>query len=237
MPFHRGPFIYSIAVTAVAVGASLGTTTVFEAKRSIDSLTVHRINVVDNDGTLRLLISNRENFPPDIVRGKVLDPKARIVSDQASFMFYNRDGSEQGGMRWDGTYKDGGNQIFSLTMDQLEQNENLILVNGEDKGQRFAHLAGQSRPDPTALNLLDAQLDAAVAKGKTEAEKRQISHDFIAKHFLGQERFYIGYGADGSSLRLGDQNGKPRLVIRVNKEGNPTIQFLDASGHVTKEIS
>jgi hypothetical protein len=34
-----------------------------------------------------------------------------------------------------------------------------------------------------------------------------------------------------------DEQGRDRLVLRVNAEGNPVIQFLDANGKVTNEFT
>jgi hypothetical protein len=228
---------YAAATTAISALALIGATRAVLQSPSFDAVTVHRINLVDNDGTLRLVIANRQNFPSPLIRGKVLDPKQRAVGDQAVFMFYNRDGTEQGGFRWDGSHDQaGGHQLAALSLDQLEQNDNLTLAYGERGGTRHAGLYGQEHPDATALNVLAARMDSLVATGHTTAEKDSIRKRFVAQHFAGRDRFSIGYASDGSSVRLSDREGRLRLLMMVDSAGNPRIQFLDQRGHVTDEI-
>jgi hypothetical protein len=38
-------------------------------------------------------------------------------------------------------------------------------------------------------------------------------------------------GRESASLRIKDDQGRDRLVLRVNAEGSPVIQFLDADGN------
>ncbi len=37
-----------------------------------------------------------------------------------------------------------------------------------------------------------------------------------------------------STLRLRDQDGRTRILLRVAADGTPTMQFLDAEGKVTR---
>ena len=49
----------------------------------------------------------------------------------------------------------------------------------------------------------------------------------------------IGGGLAGksASLQLKDAAGNTRLAMRVDADGNPVIQFLDANGKVTNEFT
>lgn len=228
---------YAALTTVISAVALLGAAKALQQSATFDAVTVHRINLVDNDGTLRLVIANRQNFPPPLIRGKPLDPKQRSVGDQAVFMFYNRDGSEQGGFRWDGAHNQaGGYQIAALSLDQLEQNDNLVLAYGERGGKHHAGLFGQEQPETTPLNVIVGAMDSAVAQGRTKAEADSIRKQFIARHFGGRDRFSIGYAADGASVRLSDPQGRLRLLLMVDSTGNPKMQFLDEHGRVTQEF-
>ncbi|HEX5954102.1 MAG TPA: hypothetical protein VFY94_13095, partial [Rhodanobacteraceae bacterium] len=81
---QRFLFVYAGAVTVVlALAALYG----FSAgSRTFDQITVHRINVVEPDGTLRMVISDHAELPGVIVHGKQKDPPAR---PQAGILFYN----------------------------------------------------------------------------------------------------------------------------------------------------
>ena len=60
---------------------------------------------------------------------------------------------------------------------------------------------------------------------------------FFTTHSGDASRIYLGRSPDKSaSLRIKDDQGRDRLVIRVDAEGNPVIQFLDGGGKVSKEI-
>lgn len=88
---------YAALTTVISAVALLGAAKALQQSATFDAVTVHRINLVDNDGTLRLVIANRQNFPPPLIRGKPLDPKQRSVGDQAVFMFYNRTAANRAG--------------------------------------------------------------------------------------------------------------------------------------------
>jgi hypothetical protein len=63
--------------------------------RSSDEIQVHRINVVEPNGSLRMVISNRARLPGMIVKGKEQPKSDR---PQAGMIFYNDGGSENGGL-------------------------------------------------------------------------------------------------------------------------------------------
>jgi hypothetical protein len=51
-------------------------------------------------------------------------------------------------------------------------------------------------------------------------------------------RVLLGRVNDKSAvLQLKDTEGRNRIVLKVAPDGTPSIQLLDASGHVSKEIS
>ena len=86
--------VLTTVLTAFVLGSSLAANT-----RSFDEIDVRRINVREPDGTLRLLISNRARLPDVIERGKEL-PK--IERSQAGMLFYNDEGTENGGLVFGG---------------------------------------------------------------------------------------------------------------------------------------
>lgn len=235
---RRALRIYAAATTVISSLALLGAARAVQRSATFDSITVHRIVLADSDGTTRLVIANRQNGPAPIIRGKLLDPKQRNVTDAPVIMFYNRDGSEQGGLIWNGAHDaKGGFQRAALTFDQLEENDNLVLAYGERDGVHHAGLYGREQSQTTPLPDVAAAMNAAIARGRTVAEKDSIRKAFIAAHFAGRDRFSIGYASDGAAVRLADPEGRTRLVMMVDSTGHPMIQFLDEHGHVTREVT
>lgn len=229
------PIIGTISVIALLTAA----TTAWRSE-SFDTITVHQVRVVDADGTLRLLLANQEHFPAGVVRGKPLDSKARSVGSAASMFFYNRNGSEQGALRWDGQQKSStvrdSYQYEALSLDQLEGNDNLILSYGEQDGGHGASLQGAEQPATTPLDTLNMQWDTVGRTLTDSAARRAAREKFRVAHYVGRSRFYIGYTRDQSAVRLSDAHGRARLELRVDKNGRPMIQFLDSLGVVVRTI-
>lgn len=240
--FYVGFIIATSVVIVSSVVAILSAARALEHSGTLDSLTVHKIRVVDNDGTLRLLIANQEGFPSEgLIHGKPLNPHSRSVGSAASLFFYNRDGSEQGALRWDGRQKSGTNaspfQYGALTLDQLEANDNLVLSYGEQDGKHGADLSGFQQPQTTPLDTLLMQYDTVGHTTTDSLAKRRAREAFRHAHFDGHLRFRIGYDQERSEVVLGDAQGRPRLVMTVGADGTPKIQFLDESGKVVRELT
>ena len=67
-------------------------------KTSFDEIDVKRINLVEPDGTIRMVISNRADFPGLIVKGKEY-PHDRQT---AGMLFFDDEGTENGGLIFGG---------------------------------------------------------------------------------------------------------------------------------------
>ena len=61
----------------------------------LQEINVERINVVERDGTLRLVISNKERSPGPVIRGKAFGFPG---GNRAGLIFYNEEGTESGGL-------------------------------------------------------------------------------------------------------------------------------------------
>jgi hypothetical protein len=103
-----------------------------------DEITVQRINVVEPDGTPRLIISNHAKLPGVLVHGK----EKPLDRPQAGLIFLNDEGSEIGGLIFGGRKdKDGKvrNSGGSLSFDRYEANQ-VVQLRGVDDAED--HLAG-----------------------------------------------------------------------------------------------
>lgn len=105
-----------------------------------DEITVQRINVVEPDGTLRMVISDHAKLPGIIVRGK----EQAFDRPQAGMLFYNEEGSENGGLIFGGRRNSKGEVVDSggsLSFDKYDANQIVQLAGVDDKEDRFAGLA------------------------------------------------------------------------------------------------
>ena len=101
--------IYSGALTLV-FAVTLFSGFSFGNKPSVfDEINVQRINVVEPNGTLRMVISDHAKLPGIIVRGK----ERAFSRPQAGMIFYNDEGSENGGLIFGGHRNDKGEVVDS----------------------------------------------------------------------------------------------------------------------------
>ena len=225
--------IYSGVLTSVfAVSVLCG----FAALRSqsFDQLTVHRINFVEPDGTPRLILSDRAEFPGMFMRGKEYPRPDR--RDVAGLLFMNDEASEMGGLIWAGL-KDQGGKIQNhghLSFDQYEQDQIFAIDSGREDRDKFSAIRIGERGDYPIQQAIDASSEInKLPKDQQAAEWKK----FFATHTGDANRIYLGRSPDKSaSLRIKDEQGHDRIIIRVDAGGKPVIQFLEEGGKVSKEI-
>jgi hypothetical protein len=140
--------------------------------RTFDEIQVHRLNLVEPDGTLRMVISDRDRMPGVIVKGKE-SPKADRPG--AGMLFYNDEGTENGALVFGGHRNEKGEVInsgASLSFDPYGESQQIVQLAGvEDKDNRIVGLAvnepknharnrrvwvGRGEDDAAVVSLMDA---------------------------------------------------------------------------------
>ena len=228
------------ALQAYAGGASLALVVLVSmgvaqssATQRIDELTVQRLNVVDANGTLRMVLSNKDRMHPGVMDGKMIN-RPRPV---AGMLFFNDVGDEVGGLTFTGQEVNGqGTANGGLMFDQWKQDQTIGIQYSESRGQRSAGLRVWDRSDTQRLSELIEALNAANAI--TDAEARAAAVQAArAKAQPGHQRLFVGKDQSRASVvNLFDANGKARLTLKVDAEGAASIEFLDADGKVTNRL-
>ncbi len=193
--------LYSAVLTGIVVATTLVAATAPE-RANFEEITVQRINVIEPNGTLRMVISNHARLPGIIVRGKE-QPFAR---PQAGMLFYNDEGSENGGLIFGGRRNSKGEIVDaggSLSFDKYEANEVVQLAGVDDSTDRFAGLSVSENPT-----------------GKKSHRRIWVGRD----------------ESGSASIALMDSDGKKRIVMEVSADGVPSFAFLDADGKVVKQM-
>lgn len=169
---------------------------------SFDEINVERINVVEPDGTLRMVLSNHAKLPGIIVRGK----ERVFPRPQAGMLFYNDEGSENGGLIFGG-HKNAKGEVEdsggSLSFDKYEANQIVQLAGVDDREDRFAGLMVTDSPKA-------GDSRRRVWVGRTEDGTAAVS--------------------------IMDANGRKRIYMEVTADGASRLSFLDANGKVISEI-
>lgn len=209
-------------------------------KAAFDEITVRRINVVEPDGTTRLVIADKARFPGTFFDNKE-GPRADR-SGEAGFLFMNDEGTENGGLIFGGYEgKDGVPHGFGhLSFDEYEQDQAMSLDSEQDGDERNAGIAildnGSARITPEVMEAFERVKTMPVDTPEQVAAKKKAMTEVVGKYpILEKPRAYLGRDRDkGSVLRLADAEGRSRIVLRVSADGTPAMEFLDAAGRVTE---
>jgi hypothetical protein len=173
-----------------------------KGKTAFDEIDVYRINVVEPDGTLRMILSNHARLPGIIVKGK----EQEFARPQAGIIFYNDEGTENGGLIFGGRRNAAGKVVDSggsLSFDKYGANQVVQLIGVDDKEDRFA-----------GLSVTDS------LTGKDT--RRRV---WVGRREDGT-----------ASIALMDANGRKRVVMQVKGDGTSSISFLDADGKVLNQL-
>jgi len=224
--------IYALVATVLA-GAFVTQALTEEKRARFDEIDVERINIVEKDGKLKMVISNSERMAMPVVDGKVLYQRKR----PPGMLFYNDEGDECGGLVFSGQRQDGKVEAGgSLLFDQFKQDQVVGLQYQDSNGSRTAGLRVWERSDTSILEVVERM--QAVEKMEAGPEKdeaqKKLREAMERGEFGGQTRVFVGRARDKSAqVLLSDAAGKPRLKISVDAAGNPALAFLDETGKAT----
>jgi hypothetical protein len=201
--------------------------------KSQGEITVERLNIVDANGTLRMVISGKDKMHPGVMDGVMIDRPRPF----AGMLFFNDEGDEVGGLTYSGRVADGkGSATSGIMFDQLKQDQTIGISYSEAGGQRSAGLQVWDRSDTVRLSELIAKLNAA-NKMPAGAEKDAALKKIRSEAPPGPRRVFVGKTSEkASTVILSDGDGRARLRLAVDATGNPRIEFLDETGKVVTRI-
>lgn len=216
--------VTTLAIAWLILGANAGPKTA-----AFDTIDVQRINIREPNGTLRMTIASRDRMPGIIVAGRETPHPDR---PQAGMIFYNDEGTENGGLVFSGALKDGKpTNLGALSFDRWRQDQTVALSSDEAGETRQAGLAINDRPDRPVDFPAVARLVRQPASAERDAAMRAAGVGVAPRAFLGRTP------DKASVLALRDTDGRKRLELKVAADGRATIDFLDDQGHVTRSIT
>lgn len=191
----------------------------------VEHLTVKRIDVVEDDGTLRLVIGNAAHAEMLPMRGRQVPHPGRTRS--AGILFVNDEGTECGGLQFGGgRAEDGVEQGGYLTFDDYEQNESFRLGQAQDAAGSRKWLEFSDRPDRSIGDLIE-EIDGLDPHDAARVQERYLA----GENGPGRSRMRLAREDDGSvGLYLRDARGQDRLRLVVPADGEPIVEVLDADG-------
>src|SRR3546814_5641630 len=82
------------------------------------------------------------------------------------------------------------------------------------------------------------EMSARAAAAPNDAEKVRIREEMrsyaMANGGAGAERFFAGKTSEDAIVKLADKDGKPRLLLKVDANGDPSIEFLRSEEHTSE---
>ena len=225
-----------VLMSTIAIGGLL-ITAFRQEKQRFTEIDVQRINIVEPNGNLRMVISNRERSIGPIYKGK---PFGYAGGTRPGIIFFNDEGTENGGLTFTGRrLPDGRVQASTgMSFDQFDQDQVVVLSFREDGPQRRL---GLTFADRAPVNIFDmvAERDSIMKQPAGPARdsallRWQQPRDGVP---LYAERVYVGRTPNKASVvNLSDPSGRPRIRMMVDSLGTPSLEFLDEQGRVVAKL-
>ena len=175
-----------------------------------EEITVKRINIVDESGVKRLVIGSE--LPDPVVRGERIE--RAIVP--AGIIWHDENGDESGGLalaqvpQW----KDGGPEgsVRMITFDFTHQITDAVRVGTYES------------------------TDGDVWRGGLTVYDRRPYKPGPVESSQGVERIFLGTKNENAQLVIHDPEGRERIRIGVDSEGQAQVKIFDEDGAVSYSI-
>lgn len=195
--------------------------------KKFEEINVERINIVEADGKLRMVISNQLRQHPGTMDGITYDE--RKGKRPPGMMFFSEKGDEVGGLVFDGNT--GKGQGGSLTFDKFRGDQTIQFIHEEEtNGSYFAGLKMNDQNMPlTDLVNKEKEISKLPTKEAQDSAYRVLREQGL----LMTERLRLGKDYNKASIiKMKDAKGRIRIELRVEASGNPTLNFFDEAGKV-----
>ena len=150
------------------------------SKKKFEEIDVERINVVEKDGKLKMVISNKERQHPGTMDGKYY--KEREGQRPAGIIFFSEKGDEIGGLVFDGDT--GKGQGGSLTFDKFRGDQTIQFTHAEDADGKY--FAGLRVNDQTVRSVPSALPAGRILSNQIAKTMLQQGDDGDARGFSAQ---------------------------------------------------
>lgn len=237
-------FLRSFAIAAV-IGIFFIGATAFKnnGNKRFGEIDVERINIIEKDGTVKMIITNVEKFPngKDKINGK---PTNEDRKKRSGMLFFNEDGIECGGFIYDGHKNPAGHSSgLSLTYDQYDGDQVMQLLTQDNKegDKRFVSsgLMFNDRPSKESQARTGEIMKELEALGKKDPKAAELKYKMYEEQGLigGFPRLMLGKSRSANNgLFLFDNKGMPRAMFYVDKDNNAKLDFYDDKGNIIASL-
>lgn len=225
---------------AILGGAVLLSSLAFKGtgNRTLDTIDVQRINIIEPDGKIKMIITNVDQFPTGkntLINGNQVNPDRK---KRSGMIFFNEDGLECGGFIYDGAKNENGHSSgLSLTYDQYDGDQVMQLIATDvqrgDKRRKMGALIFNDRPvNETTEKAIEAW---EVLNKIDDREEWKKQYNLFKEQGIvgGAPRILLGKtGSEKNGLFLHDDDGKPRAMFYIDVDNQVKLEVLDEEGEV-----
>ena len=233
-------FLRTFAI-ATAIGTVVLANSAFKksGNQRFSEIDVERINIIENDGTVKMIITNVDKFPNGTtkINGRNTNETRK---KRSGMLFFNEDGIECGGFIYDGEKKENGHSSgLSLTYDQYNGDQVMQLLTQDyqegDKRHVSSSLVFNDRPSKETQER-NAEISKELAALRKEDPKlmQQKYKEYEAQGLIGgAPRVMLGKTrSQNNGLFLFDDKGMPKAMFYVDKNNTAKLDFYDDKGEV-----
>lgn len=233
-------FLRTFAFGTVAAVFFLGSVAFRKSgNQRFSEIDVERINIVEKDGTVKMVITNVERFPAgtDSLNGR---PTNETRKKRAGMLFFNEEGMECGGLIYDGEKKANGHSSgLSLTYDQYDGDQVMQLLMQDymqgDQRMVTSSLMFNDRPaGETQLKTMEISRELEALRKKDPKIMQEKYREYAAQGLVGgAPRVMLGKTRSlNNGLFLFDDKGMPKAMFYVDKDNKASLDFFDDKGEV-----
>ncbi|MDP4529529.1 hypothetical protein Q3O59_10880 [Alkalimonas delamerensis] len=229
----RGAVVACLALSAVLV------TTGMRANKDVrfDTLTVERINIVEADGTVKMLLTNTARFPTtEQVNGTVLNEHRK---KRSGMLFFNEEGIEAGGFIYDGSKNEHGHSAgMMLAFDKYDGDQVMQLLTMDEMrdGKRVVSsgLAFNDRPEHETQDGM-RRIMHELNQIEDPELWRETAIAYQEQGLIGgTQRILLGKTHESNNgLFLFASDGSPRAKFYVDEQDEVQLQFFNREGELT----
>src|SRR5580765_4320791 len=144
---------YAIVMTLLLGSLSVAAFRQSAKKTRFTEIDVERINIVEPDGSYRMVISNRPRSIGPIYKGK---PFGYPGGTRPGIIFFNDEGTENGGLTFTGKKNPDGTYAASsgFSFDQFNSDQILYFQYAEENGKRRTGFTIADRADADIYDMV-----------------------------------------------------------------------------------
>jgi len=229
---------YAVA-TVIGMFFIVATSMKNSGNQKFSEIDVERINIVERDGTVKMVITNVERFPTgqDKINGR---PTNETRQKTSGMLFFNEDGMEAGGFIYSGQKNEKGHIAgMSLTYDQYDGDQVMQLLTQDYKqgDQRMvsSSLVFMDRvPNESQMKMFEIARELQELREKDPQKMMEKYREYVQQGLIGgAPRVILGKTREQhNGLFLFDDKGTPRAMFYVDVENNAKLDFFDEKGVV-----